>query len=199
MYLRHQDAIYAAAPDDAVRRDLNTSFEHLRTHARDVGIPYQESIRHAVDILPSDKVAMMLATGATLDTRMIRVGNALYVNNPTDRVQQLWTLRPGERPEKSVALAEGFRIKVATTPEVDHVLASRKLQALNQISEVTNWPAARTPEGYNAAKTLFPKHLEESMSSIDSAPTIWNHFINQYLSENIQDRPALLDAMKHRA
>lgn len=162
VYLRHQDAIYAAAHDESAKQELNASFEHLRTHARSIGIPYQESIRLAVDVLPSDKAAIMATTGATLDTRMIRVGRTLYFDSPADRVQQLWTLRPGERPEKSIEISGGPRIKIATAPEVDNALVVKKQQALGQIAEITEWPAARTPEGYTASKKLFPPHLEAS-------------------------------------
>lgn len=162
VYLRHQDAIYAAAPDDSIKQELNASFEHLRAHARSVGIPYQESIRQAVDVLPSYKAAIMATTGATLDTRMIRVGRTLYFDTPADHVQQLWTLRPGERPEKSIEISGGPRIKIATALEVDNALALKKQQALGQIAEITAWPAAQTHEGYAASKKLFPAHLEAS-------------------------------------
>ncbi len=73
VYLRHQDAIVAAAPDDSVRKELDAGFDRLRSHARDAGIPYQETIRNAAGILPTDKAAIMMATSATLDTRVIRV------------------------------------------------------------------------------------------------------------------------------
>lgn len=64
---------------------------------------------------------------------------------------------------------------------------------------MTEWPAARTPDGYASAKTLFPKHLEASLVSIESAPSNWSHFIQQYHGASAQDRVVLMDAMKQHA
>lgn len=65
IYLRHQDAIYRAIPDGKGHKELDAGFDKLKLAAREVGMPYQESVRTAGDISYSDKRAILAATTAT--------------------------------------------------------------------------------------------------------------------------------------
>lgn len=196
VYLRHQDAIHAAAPDSA-RQELAASFEHLKLYARDAGIPYPDTVRLTAGVLPSDKTAIMAATtGATFDTRATRAGNTLYFESPADRVIQVWTLRPGERPEKSVELPNGPRIKIATAPEPNLALIGKRSRAVDQIAELTGWEGVRTPEGLDAARTHFPDRLTASMNDAVSAPNAWRAFSLAYSTAGIEDGKVLAVAMQ---
>jgi len=181
VYLRHEKAIREAAPDESARKEIDAGFEKLRAHARDAGIPYQETLRNAAGILPADKAAIAAATGAGLDTRVTRVGNALYFDSPGDRVRQVWTLRPGDRPEKSVEIPGGPRLTIATAPDIDGARAMKKHRALDKIADITQWPSARTPEGFDTAKRRFPAYLDAAKSSAASAPESFAGFVLRYL------------------
>lgn len=47
---------------------------------------------------------LAVTTGASQDTWATRSGNTLSIASRTDGFVQVWTLNPGERPEKSVGL-----------------------------------------------------------------------------------------------
>lgn len=127
-------------PDAALQQELAAGFEQLQKHARYAGIPYQEPIRYAKGILPLDKAAMLaVTTGASQDTWATRSGNTLSIASRTDGFVQVWTLNPGERPEKSVELPNGPRIRIASVPEPDMALLNRKREAIDRIAEITGW------------------------------------------------------------
>ncbi len=199
VYLRYQDAIHAAAPDDTARQEFAASFEHLKSYAREVGIPYQDSVRMAAGILPTDKAAIMAATtGTAFDTRAVRAGNTLSFESPSDRVTQVWTLTPGERPEKSLEIPNGPRIKIATAPEPDLATLGRKSRAIDRIAELTGWEGVRTPEGLEAARTRFPDRLTASLSDAVSAPNAWRAFFLAYCTAGIEDGKSLAAMMQSR-
>lgn len=105
VYLRHKEAIRNSAPGDAVRKEFDAGFERLKPYAREMGIPYVETVRSAAGLLPADKEAIIAATaGAGFDTRATRKGGELRFESSSDRFAQVWSLKPGERPEKSVEI-----------------------------------------------------------------------------------------------
>lgn len=138
VYLRHADAIRDAAPHESARKDLGAGLERLKPHARELAIPYVEAIRSTAGILPADKAAIVAATNSTgFDTRAVRKGNELRFESPSDSVAQVWSVKPGERPEKSVEIPNGPRIRIATVPEPDVAIARQRSLAIADVETVT--------------------------------------------------------------
>jgi len=70
VYLNRRDAIYRAAPDRPTRIALQAEFEKMKVSARELRLPYEESIADARDIPSSDKRFMLATTsGSGFDTR----------------------------------------------------------------------------------------------------------------------------------
>lgn len=138
VYMRHGEAIRNAAPDESARRELDAGLERLKPHARELAIPYVEAIRSAAGILPADRAAIVAATnGAGFDTRAVRKGDELRFESASDRVAQVWSVKHGERPEKSVEIPNGPRIRIATVPEPDATLARQRGLAIADVEAVT--------------------------------------------------------------
>lgn len=141
---------------------------------------------------------MAATKGSGFDTRAIRKGDELRFESPSERIAQVWTLTPGKRPEKSVEIPNGPRIRIATAPEPDAALARQRSSAVADLEALTGWEGLRAPEGLSAARTRFPKALEASLGEASDAPNAWRAFVLAYREASKEKGEALALSMASR-